>query len=140
LSVTKRVCGIGPSTASTSSSTPSTMPSTRSTSPPKSAWPGVSTMLMARPRATDRAVLREDRDPALALDVVGVHHPLADVLVLANVPACTSSLSTSVVFPWSTWAMIAMLRRIRDVAAWRRCGVAEGSGTPAAPMPKNYRL
>ncbi len=45
-SVTKRVCGIGPSTASTSSRTPSTIPSTRSTSPPKSAWPGVSTMLM----------------------------------------------------------------------------------------------
>ena len=46
LLVTKRVCGIGPSTASTSSSTPSTIDSTRSTSPPKSAWPGVSTMLM----------------------------------------------------------------------------------------------
>mmetsp|Transcript_18830 Transcript_18830/g.44728 ORF Transcript_18830/g.44728 Transcript_18830/m.44728 type:complete len:388 (-) Transcript_18830:412-1575(-) len=34
---TKRVCGLGPSCASTSSSTPSTMLSTRSTSPPKSA-------------------------------------------------------------------------------------------------------
>jgi hypothetical protein len=44
--VTNRVCGMGPSTASTSSSTQSTMASTRSTSPPKSAWPGVSTMLM----------------------------------------------------------------------------------------------
>ena len=44
--VTKRVWGIGPSTASTSSSTESTIDSTRSTSPPKSAWPGVSTMLM----------------------------------------------------------------------------------------------
>ena len=33
-----------PRTASTSSSTPSTMVSARSTSPPKSAWPGVSTM------------------------------------------------------------------------------------------------
>ena len=38
--VTKRVCGIGPSTASTRSSTPSTIDSTRSTSPPKSACPG----------------------------------------------------------------------------------------------------
>ena len=47
--VTKRVCGIGPSTASTSSSTLSTIDSTRSTSPPKSAWPGVSTMLMCVP-------------------------------------------------------------------------------------------
>src|SRR5260363_101865 len=42
--VTKRVCGIGPSTASTSSSTLSTIDRTRSTSPPKSAWPGVSTI------------------------------------------------------------------------------------------------
>ena len=49
LRVTNRVCGIGPSTASTSSTTPSTIESTRSTSPPKSAWPGVSTMLMCTP-------------------------------------------------------------------------------------------
>ena len=47
--VTKRVCGIGPSCASISSTTPSTMLSARSTSPPKSAWPGVSTMLMCVP-------------------------------------------------------------------------------------------
>ena len=44
--VTKRVCGIGPSIASTRISTESTIDSTRSTSPPKSACPGVSTMLM----------------------------------------------------------------------------------------------
>ena len=44
---TKRVCGSGPSDASTSSSTPSTIDSVRSTSPPKSAWPGVSTMLIS---------------------------------------------------------------------------------------------
>ena len=50
LLVTNRVCGIGPSTASTSSSTPSTIDSTRSTSPPKSACPGVSTMLMRQSR------------------------------------------------------------------------------------------
>ena len=29
----------------------------------------------------DRAVLREDRDAALALEVVRVHHPLLDMLV-----------------------------------------------------------
>jgi hypothetical protein len=46
---TKRVCGIGPSNASTTSSTPSTMRRMRSTSPPKSAWPGVSTMLILCP-------------------------------------------------------------------------------------------
>jgi hypothetical protein len=57
---TKRVWGIGPSTESTSSSTPSHMLSTRSTSPPKSAWPGVSMMLTLTPlylraRAGERA-------------------------------------------------------------------------------------
>ena len=49
---TNLVCGIGPSAASTSSSTPSTMDRMRSTSPPKSAWPGVSTMLMRVPCQT----------------------------------------------------------------------------------------
>ena len=43
---TNRVCGSGPSLASTSSRQPSTMPRIRFTSPPKSAWPGVSMMLM----------------------------------------------------------------------------------------------
>ena len=43
---TKRVWGMGPSKASTTSSTPSTMRRMRSTSPPKSACPGVSTMLI----------------------------------------------------------------------------------------------
>ena len=47
---TKRVWGSGPSLASTSSSTPSTIVSPRSTSPPKSEWPGVSTMLSFTPR------------------------------------------------------------------------------------------
>ena len=46
---TNRVCGIGPSAASTSSSTPSAILRTRSTSPPKSAWPGVSMMLTFTP-------------------------------------------------------------------------------------------
>ena len=39
----------GPSDASTSSRTPSTILRARSTSPPKSAWPGVSTMLILLP-------------------------------------------------------------------------------------------
>ena len=43
---TKRVWGMGPSAASTSRKTPSAMLSTRSTSPPKSAWPGVSIRLI----------------------------------------------------------------------------------------------
>src|SRR5438132_13073439 len=44
-----RVCACGPSWASTTSSTPSTIFMIRSTSPPKSAWPGISTMLMRYP-------------------------------------------------------------------------------------------
>ena len=43
---TKRVWGMGPSAASTSRMTPLTIFRMRSTSPPKSAWPGVSTMLI----------------------------------------------------------------------------------------------
>ena len=43
---TNRVWGLGPSTASTSRRTPSTMFIIRSTSPPKSACPGVSTILI----------------------------------------------------------------------------------------------
>ena len=43
---TNLVCGIGPSAASTIKRAPSTIPNTRSTSPPKSACPGVSTTLI----------------------------------------------------------------------------------------------
>ena len=40
----------------------------------------------------DRAVLGEDRDAALALDVVAVHHPLADVLVRGERPGLHEQL------------------------------------------------
>ncbi len=46
---TNLVCGITPSCASTKSKTPSIIFKTRSTSPPKSAWPGVSMMLIFVP-------------------------------------------------------------------------------------------
>ena len=46
---TNRVCGIGPSKASTSSRHPSAILSTRSTSPPKSECPGVSMILIFVP-------------------------------------------------------------------------------------------
>ena len=49
LRVTNLVWGMGPSKASTTSSTESTMLSTRSTSPPKSACPGVSMTLIFTP-------------------------------------------------------------------------------------------
>ena len=46
---TKRVWGIGPSAASTSTTAPSAIRRTRSTSPPKSACPGVSIILILIP-------------------------------------------------------------------------------------------
>src|SRR5215212_4247857 len=45
-----------------------------------------------------------------------------------NAPLCHSMASTSVVFPWSTWAMIATLRRSSRLADMRRERV-EGSMT-----------
>ncbi len=89
---TKRVWGMGPSAASTSSSTPSTMFITRSTSPPKSAWPGVSTMLIftcllvSGSQDIDSGILGQDGDATLAFQRVRVHHPLDDLLVLAENP------------------------------------------------------
>ena len=56
----------------------------RSTSAPKSAWPGVSTMLMWVPLPVDRRALGEDGDPALLLEVVRIHRPLLDALVVAE--------------------------------------------------------
>ena len=99
LLVTKRVCGIGPSTASTSSSTPSTIDNTRSTSPPKSACPGVSTILMRQscqliavffariviPRSFSRSFESIARSGIIARE--------------SSESAWRSSLSTSVVLP-----------------------------------------
>ncbi len=108
---TKRVWGIQPSKASTRSSTPSTIISTRSTSPPKSAWPGVSTMfIFAPPYFT--AVFFE----SIVMPLSRSRSPesitrSATASLARNIPLCRSSWSTKVVFPWSTWAIMATLRR-----------------------------
>ena len=74
---TKRVCGMGPSKASTSNNTASAIFNTRSTSPPKSAWPGVSIKLiltsfhvaltflakMVIPRSRSRSLLSKMSSP-----------------------------------------------------------------------------
>ena len=99
LRVTKRVCGIGPSTASTSSSTPSTIDSTRSTSPPKSAWPGVSTMLMRVPPYSIAQFLARmvmPRSRSMSLESM-TRSPIFSCA--AKVPDCLSRQSTSVVLP-----------------------------------------
>ena len=62
----------------------------------------------------DRGRLGEDGDAALALEVVGIHRAFDLPLVLAVTPDCCSSRSTSVVLPWSTWAMMATLRRFMN--------------------------
>src|SRR5258708_1632537 len=120
LRVTKRVCGIGPSTASTRISTPSTIDRTRSTSPPKSAWPGVSTMLMRVPplwmaKFFGRMVIPRSRSMSLESITRSAIFSWE-----AKVPDCLSRQSTRVVLPWSTWAMMAMLRIGRCMGTWDR--------------------
>ncbi len=107
---TKRVCGIGPSNASTNSRQPSAMLSTRSTSPPKSACPGVSIMFILYPLYSidtflERIVMPRSRSRSL---LSSISSP-AFWFSRKRWPA-RSILSTSVVLPWSTCAMIAMLR------------------------------
>ena len=112
LDSTNLVCGIGPSAASTSTTTPSTMLRMRSTSPPKSAWPGVSTMLSRTPcQATEvhlaRMVMPRSRSSSLESRARS-----ATCWLARKLPLWRSSWSTSVVLPWSTWAMMARLRRL----------------------------
>ena len=109
--VTKRVCGIGPSIASTRISTESTIDSTRSTSPPKSAWPGVSTMLMRLPCQVIAVFLARMVMPrSFSWSLLSITRSARTVRSL-SVPDCFSRQSTRVVLPWSTWATMAMLRR-----------------------------
>ena len=56
------------------------MRKTRSTSPPKSEWPGVSMMLIVG-RASNRRLFGEDRNPALALEVVRIERALWNSLI-----------------------------------------------------------
>jgi hypothetical protein len=121
---TNRVCGSGPSDASTSSSTPSTIVSPRSTSPPKSAWPGVSTMLSftagpssGRQRTAvflARIVMPFSRSRSMESRTRSATSWLA-----RKAPACHSIASTSVVLPWSTCATMATLRRSSRAAGTR---------------------
>ena len=108
--VTKRVCGIGPSAASTSSTKPSTMRRMRSTSPPKSACPGVSTMLILVPcQFTDVFFARIVMPRSFSSGLESITRS-STCWLARKAPACRSIWSTSVVLPWSTCAMIAMLR------------------------------
>ncbi len=129
LPATKRVCGMGPSAASTSRRKPSTMRRIRSTSPPKSACPGVSTMLiLVSPHFTpvffDRMVMPRSRSSGFESMTRSLTCWLA-----RNTPAWRSIWSTSVVFPWSTCAMMAMLRICKGLGpddTYVRGAVCEG--------------
>ena len=136
---TNLVCGITPSSASTSRTQPSTMPRIRSTSPPKSACPGVSMMLMrvspAAPcHSTDvhlaRMVIPRSRSWSLESMARSACASLA-----RKMPDWASSWSTSVVLPWSTWAMMAMLRSDMELNAVSRGRGRRACRRGGAPGP-----
>ena len=112
LPTTNLVCGMGPSAASTSTMAPSTIDRMRSTSPPKSAWPGVSTILMRVSFQTTEVALARMVMPRSFSRSLESMTRSATRWLSRNDPDCFRSSSTSVVLPWSTWAMIAMLRRV----------------------------
>ncbi len=113
---TKRVWGRGPSEASTSSITPSTIVSPRSTSPPKSAWPGVSTRLsFTSPKRTAAFLARMVMPRSRSWSIESITRSVSTSWA-AKTPDWRSMASTSVVLPWSTWAMIATLRMSSRVA------------------------
>jgi hypothetical protein len=60
------------------------MPSTRSTSPPKSAWPGRIDDVDPHAVPGHGGALRQDRDAALALEIVRVERALGDHLAGAE--------------------------------------------------------
>ena len=91
------------------------MSSDRSTSPPKSACPGVSTMLRRTPVVVDRRLLGEDRDALLALEVARIHDAVDDRLVRRGT---RRSGGASRRRGWSC--------RGRRGRRWRRCGGRRG--------------
>jgi hypothetical protein len=71
---------------------------------------GVSTMLMRVSFQTTEVHLARMVMPRSRSRSLRIHGALGHLLVSRNVPDCLSSWSTSVVLPWSTWAMMAILR------------------------------
>src|SRR6478609_9100076 len=131
---TKRVWGSGPSLASTSRSTPSTIVRPRSTSPPKSAWPGVSMMLIFAPPYRTAAFLARIVIPFSRSRSFESMTRSATSWLARNTPVCQSMASTNVVLPWSTWAMMATLRRssrrARADVVIRGGTIVDGTGGP----------
>ena len=88
----------------------------RSTSPPKSAWPGVSTMLMVSPAWRTAVFLARIVMPFSRSRSPESITRSATFALARNAPDCHSIASTSVVLPWSTCATMATLRRSSLVA------------------------
>mmetsp|Transcript_152615 Transcript_152615/g.487666 ORF Transcript_152615/g.487666 Transcript_152615/m.487666 type:complete len:216 (-) Transcript_152615:165-812(-) len=104
---TNFVCGMGPSCASTKSTHASAMFKMRSTSPPKSACPGVSMRLILTPLYSRAAFLARIVIPRSASKTL----LSMDAKAASSLPrVCFMRLFESVVLPWSTCAMMAMLR------------------------------
>ena len=132
LETTNLVCGSGPSAASTSTSAPSTMLRMRSTSPPKSAWPGVSTMLMRMSfHCTEAALARMVMPRSRSRSLESIARS-ATFWFSRNVPDCCSRRSTSVVLPWSTWAMMATLRRFMALLFGHARVLSDLAGMPGS--------
>ena len=86
------------------------MVSPRSTSPPKSAWPGVSTMLNLTPSQRTAVFLARMVMPfSLSRSPESMTRSVSSWLA-RKAPVCRRSASTRVVLPWSTWATMATLR------------------------------
>ncbi len=138
------VWGSGPSDASTRSRTPSTMFSPRSTSPPKSAWPGVSTMLNFTPSQRTAVFLARMVMPfSLSRSPESMTRSVSSWLA-RNAPVWRRRASTRVVLPWSTWATMATFRMssrlfMGEPTIEDGCGVPYGgpqaAGRNAAPEP-----
>ena len=134
LPTTNLVCGIGPSAASTSTIAPSTIDRMRSTSPPKSAWPGVSTILTRTSfHTTDVALARMVMPRSRSRSFESMTRS-ATRWLSRNAPDCCRSRSTSVVLPWSTWAMMAMLRSFMGEKAFLTADGRIARGAPRCPL------
>ena len=98
--MTNRVWGIGPSTASTNKSTESTIDRILSTSPPKSACPGVSTILMRKSfQLSDVFFARIVIPLSCSIALLSITRVSSAFFLESSVPVCFSSSSSSVVLP-----------------------------------------
>src|SRR6266508_2295143 len=94
----------------------STISSVRSTSPPKSAWPGVSTTLIRLPRNSTAVCLARMVMPFSRSRSIESMTRSTTSWLARKAPDWRSIASTSVVLPWSTCATMARLRRSSLIA------------------------